>query len=327
MAKQSDQVSVRIPCFFKILLGDFTEKIRIPPAFIKNLNGKVIDESILRCPNGKVWPVKVKQDAGHLFFRKGWQDFVKDNSLEAGELLVFRYDGNSGFDVQIFGKSGCEKLGSLLRNKVQKRRKFISVCQCRYTYRPVISAKESGGKSLLKERTAVGVRTKRVFNGDACPLKLKHPHFTARWKLRKPYTVLIPKSFMREHNLGKKHTRFFRDPSGKLWPVNIIHSCNRSDFGSGWHDFRVGNNLGEGDRCIFEFMEGDEIQPIPRAFETEHDLRNNPSRFFCDPNGKLWPVRIYHSVGRSDFGAGWRDLLLANGVSEGCFSWVGPVHN
>eukprot|EP00268_Persea_americana_P026180 TRINITY_DN2556_c0_g2_i1.p1 TRINITY_DN2556_c0_g2~~TRINITY_DN2556_c0_g2_i1.p1 ORF type:complete len:302 (+),score=33.06 TRINITY_DN2556_c0_g2_i1:51-956(+) len=260
MAKQSDQVSVRIPCFFKILLGDFTEKIRIPPAFIKNLNGKVIDESILRCPNGKVWPVKVKQDAGHLFFRKGWQDFVKDNSLEAGELLVFRYDGNSGFDVQIFGKSGCEKLGSLLRNKVQKRRKFISVCQCRYTYRPVISAKESGGKSLLKERTAVGVRTKRVFNGDACPLKLKHPHFTARWKLRKPYTVLIPKSFMREHNLGKKHTRFFRDPSGKLWPVNIIHSCNRSDFGSGWHDFRVGNNLGEGDRCIFEFMEGDEIQ-------------------------------------------------------------------
>ncbi|XXG49264.1 hypothetical protein AAC387_Pa02g3494 [Persea americana] len=246
MAKQSDQVSVRIPSFFKILLGDFTEKIRIPPAFIKNLNGKVIDESILRCPNGKVWPVKVKQDAGHLFFRKGWQDFVKDNSLEAGELLVFRYDGNSGFDVQIFGKSGCEKLGSLLRNKVQKRRKFISVCQCRYTYRPVISAKESGGKSLLKERTAVGVRTKRVFNGDACPLKLKHPHFTARWKLRKPYTV-----------------------------------------------------------------------PIPRAFETEHDLRNNPSRFFCDPNGKLWPVRIYHSVGRSDFGAGWRDLLLANGVSEG----------
>ena len=60
-----------------------------------------------------------------------------------------------------------------------------------------------------------------------------------------------------------------------------------------------------------------ELQPIPRAFETEHDLRNNPSRFFCDPNGKLWPVRIYHSVGRSDFGAGWRDLLLANGVSEG----------
>ena len=27
MAKQSDQVSVRIPSFFKILLGDFTEKI------------------------------------------------------------------------------------------------------------------------------------------------------------------------------------------------------------------------------------------------------------------------------------------------------------
>lgn len=117
---------------------------RIPPAFIPKFHGKLIEESTLKCPNDEVWPVKMKHDAGSLFFDNGWQDFVKDKSLEVGDFLVFRYDGDSGFDVQIFGKSGCEKLGSLLHNKVQKRHKFISVCQCRYTYRPVVSAKESG---------------------------------------------------------------------------------------------------------------------------------------------------------------------------------------
>lgn len=86
----------------------------------------------------------MKQDVGHLFFHKGWQEFVKDNSLEAGEFLVFRYDGNLGFDVQIFGKSGCEKLGSLLQVKGRKCRKFASVCECKYILKSPVSGQKNG---------------------------------------------------------------------------------------------------------------------------------------------------------------------------------------
>ena len=44
-----------------------------------------------------------------LFFRSGWQEFVKDNSLELGDFLVFKYVGKSTFNVKIYGRNACEK--------------------------------------------------------------------------------------------------------------------------------------------------------------------------------------------------------------------------
>lgn len=44
-----------------------------------------------------------------LFFRNGWQGFVKDNHLESGDLLVFDYDGETKFNVKIYDRSACEK--------------------------------------------------------------------------------------------------------------------------------------------------------------------------------------------------------------------------
>ena len=44
-----------------------------------------------------------------LFFRSGWQEFVKDNSLELGDFLIFKYVGKSTFNVKIYGRNACEK--------------------------------------------------------------------------------------------------------------------------------------------------------------------------------------------------------------------------
>ncbi|XP_031278124.1 putative B3 domain-containing protein At5g66980 [Pistacia vera] len=44
-----------------------------------------------------------------VYFANGGQQFVKDNSLVFGDFLVFQYNGDNGFNVKIFGKSGCEK--------------------------------------------------------------------------------------------------------------------------------------------------------------------------------------------------------------------------
>lgn len=46
---------------------------------------------------------------GQLFFRDGWESFVSDCSISYGDFLVFFYDGDVGFDVKIYGISGCEK--------------------------------------------------------------------------------------------------------------------------------------------------------------------------------------------------------------------------
>lgn len=53
----------------------------------------------------------------NLFFWSGWHDFVKDNSLDIGDFLVFKYDGNSMFKVKIYGRNACEKNVRLAKRK------------------------------------------------------------------------------------------------------------------------------------------------------------------------------------------------------------------
>lgn len=53
----------------------------------------------------------------NLFFWSGWHDFVKDNSLDIGDFLVFKYDGNSMFKVKIYGRNACEKDVRLAKRK------------------------------------------------------------------------------------------------------------------------------------------------------------------------------------------------------------------
>lgn len=51
--------------------------------------------------------IKVKKK---LILKTGWNLFVKDNSVDAGDFLVFQNAGKFGFDVKIFERrTGCGK--------------------------------------------------------------------------------------------------------------------------------------------------------------------------------------------------------------------------
>lgn len=96
--------------FFKVYLPDrSSQHLTLPSAFVKRLNGTLPPSSILVCSGNRTWSVDVKKVDNTLSFENGWTDFVKDNSLEPGDFLVFSYLGTSRFNVKIYGKSGCEK--------------------------------------------------------------------------------------------------------------------------------------------------------------------------------------------------------------------------
>lgn len=63
----------------------------------------------LEGPSGNVWQVELSHETGSLSLHCGWLTFVRDNSIMCGDLLVFRYNGNLHFSVQIFDKTACEK--------------------------------------------------------------------------------------------------------------------------------------------------------------------------------------------------------------------------
>lgn len=82
----------------------------IPKKFAENLRSKLPENVVLKGPSGATWKVGVVADDENLLFKHGWQDFVKDHALEKNDILVFRYNGESSFNVLVFNQhSLCEK--------------------------------------------------------------------------------------------------------------------------------------------------------------------------------------------------------------------------
>ncbi|KAL3621194.1 hypothetical protein CASFOL_036106 [Castilleja foliolosa] len=95
------------PSFYKIIWFANTINLRIPPAFKHHI---LSDESAtLKTPLGN-WVVKLVQRKGDTYFaEKGWQEFLKHNSLGRAEFVVFKYNGDKSFNVVIYEKNGCKR--------------------------------------------------------------------------------------------------------------------------------------------------------------------------------------------------------------------------
>ncbi|KAK9997633.1 hypothetical protein SO802_022319 [Lithocarpus litseifolius] len=97
----------------------FSQNLKvIPKTFSDNLKKKLPQSATLKGPSGLTWDVELTTNDGATFFNHGWQNFVKDHSLEETDLLIFSYNGWSQFDVLIFdGKNMCEKGASYFVRK------------------------------------------------------------------------------------------------------------------------------------------------------------------------------------------------------------------
>lgn len=91
----------------------------IPEKFAKKLRDKLAGTVVLRGPSGCVWDVNLTAKGHNLLLRGGgWKEFVEDHSLEENDILFFKYNGRSRFDVLIFDKeSFCEKESSYFVKK------------------------------------------------------------------------------------------------------------------------------------------------------------------------------------------------------------------
>ncbi|GAB2218839.1 hypothetical protein Droror1_Dr00002071 [Drosera rotundifolia] len=96
--------------FCQILPRDFNHHLVIPKKFAGNMWHRLPTKALLKSPNGGTWKVELKGDGDELRFLDGWGEFVKACSLKENDLLIFKYSGNSDFDVLIFNlESLCEK--------------------------------------------------------------------------------------------------------------------------------------------------------------------------------------------------------------------------
>ncbi|KAI5000170.1 hypothetical protein ZWY2020_004759 [Hordeum vulgare] len=123
----------RRPHFFKVLIGDFKKRLRIPPKFCKHIpweasrRAEGLTEAsmaaTLEGPGGRTWQVVIRRTAEGTFFTAGWASFVQDQALRDLEFLVFRHDGGTRFAAMVFDKSACEREDLLLPGDAPRPRK------------------------------------------------------------------------------------------------------------------------------------------------------------------------------------------------------------
>ncbi|KAL4333918.1 hypothetical protein GQ457_07G025890 [Hibiscus cannabinus] len=104
--------------FSQSLRGDFLQRLEIPEKFAKHMKEKLPETVTVKGPSGIIWNLGLRSDDGTMFFEGGWKKFVLDHSLEENDLLIFKYNGLSHFDVLMFeGRSLCEKASSYFVKK------------------------------------------------------------------------------------------------------------------------------------------------------------------------------------------------------------------
>lgn len=82
----------------------------IPKKFAENVREKLAETVTLKVPSGSIWNVGLISDGDTYVLKQGWKKFVEDNFLEEKDILIFKYIGDSIFDVNMFDqKNSCER--------------------------------------------------------------------------------------------------------------------------------------------------------------------------------------------------------------------------
>ncbi|XP_021742860.1 putative B3 domain-containing protein Os04g0347400 [Chenopodium quinoa] len=221
-------------CYFA--MPDTLRRV-IPGDFVKNFNGKIIKFGCLRNLQGKIWKVELAQAGCKLIIKKGWKNFVVDNSLTRGDFLTFGYNGNVTFTVEIFCTNGCKK------EEATATRVDARVYSREVTMIP-------------RSRTIPlnNIQFRRVFKGCLYDLyfsfsSYKIYHFIPA-NIFDTYNIVAPK-------LNHSGTILLRNQRGYSQEVKFWKRVDRVALSHGWREFQINSDIDEGDECEFEVIVGE----------------------------------------------------------------------
>ncbi|CAK7332187.1 unnamed protein product [Dovyalis caffra] len=286
----------RLPSFFKVLIGDFSSQLRIPPKFAKHLESNLNQTFRVRNSAGDCWYVRIERNQNILCLTEGWREFVQDNALELGDFLIFSCSGISDFDVTVYGKDCCEKNAVAADEKKTKSpssegnqnevdQPVRKDKKCGTNVKPIgvdsdsdieheisTSSLQDQQQSLCRKESQ---EKSRAF--EAIEFVSKHPSFQVR--MQKSYLqhgfLNLPKRYLMEFTKGAKQNVTLRI-SKKTWSVKLTPSGHHLRLREGWRAFAKSNSLKIGDICIFEVLEGTALEL--QACGSKRIKRNNPAK-------------------------------------------------
>lgn len=288
-----DHVEEQDNYFFKVMIGDFRERITIPDAFVKHFVGKLARSIKLESRNGRTFDTQITNNYNKLVIQSGWNAFASAHDLKVGDFLLFKYNGISQLEVLIFDPSGCEKVQSCLVinntgqepidisssfydvpiNSPQSERsnqvnKIVNISSSRSP--PEASGYFSQSEYDLEAHCdfvppyilpsgilLTDVQTKKL-DKRVQAIQSKTPIYgcimTKSSIYAKPPNLYLSRKYA-EIYLPFDNGMVILERHGKNWEVRCrAASYKRRKFTNGWKQFARDNSLKVGDFCLFELL-------------------------------------------------------------------------
>ncbi|KAJ8450837.1 hypothetical protein Cgig2_032462 [Carnegiea gigantea] len=237
--------------FFKFAIGDYLkERAKIPPLFLKKLAADTPNEATRATIKGVAgqWPITLRNTNNGTYLEDGWEKVVKDNFLGDHEFLLFRYDGDMCFNLQIFEKNGCERIKAPSASEEDKNQQKLFT--------------ESDGLESSSKPT--DDREINAARSQSHPPPTQNPYFTVHVKeyhVKRIYIVRIPSSFCKKHfPVAGPRMVTLRNSEGEGWEVTAVVNQGSYCLCKGWRNFAEANNIKLGNQYTFELMSTNEMR-------------------------------------------------------------------
>ncbi|XP_039121998.1 B3 domain-containing protein Os01g0723500-like [Dioscorea cayenensis subsp. rotundata] len=295
----------RKPHFFKVLLGDFSQSLRIPVEFLKHISTATSKSFTLQGPSGRCWNAELSKRNKGTFLCGGWAEFAEDHALREYEFLVFRYDGDFCFTVMIFGVNACER-EDLFKVIQRKRRKL-----CEVKDRHVESSLDVG-RVLIRAQVIekevqhdnVSVLAPDADRGNCSERSETTKDVKIKSECGDPPVELIasPKKVYKRSCL--RNSQF------------VIHE-ERSEAQEAANSFTTNFPFTTVKICRSHIAQKFPMR-LPRAFSHTHLPRKKAILIIRDPNMKSWEVTHIPREGHCDrLSAGWHNFCHGNDLKLG----------
>ncbi|KAJ0495205.1 putative transcription factor B3-Domain family [Helianthus annuus] len=230
------------PSFFKFLRDPSASRLSLPPAFVRKhlVNNIPNGPIIISASGGHSWTLSIKKIGDNHYFTNGWKNVVKDIPLEFADFLVFHLVNPYTFYMTILGTNGCEKILPPKTDDDEEEDDDVFG-----EFENVVDEDEEEEEE-------------EEDHDDDCYVVDGDPFFVKTFTKSHIRRLRFPKKFAKWAGINGEGTMRVKNLDGDEWVTDVkldtTFRTKRYLLSSGWRSFWRGNNLLEGDKCVFKFI-------------------------------------------------------------------------
>ncbi|XP_051220281.1 putative B3 domain-containing protein Os03g0621600 isoform X2 [Lolium perenne] len=225
-----------------------------------------------------------------MILESGWEEFVNEHDLGKGDFLVFRYIGDSQFNVAIFDPSGCEKASSCVSMNNPRHVETVKRSYARHSRQSLDDTMEKSSSSTPSEEQGDASSSQDDSrSNNARPYMIGSNAYLTQVQKDKVkeivqainsdipiHVAVMSKSHVNRAKCGfdfiKRYGDYLpqekqivvlqlRGERWKMW-LNDARTKRGRRLIHGWRQFVMDNDLQIGDICLFDLINDKKICTI-----------------------------------------------------------------